>query len=82
MKKIHACQGELLNIFWTPSICNRFEILGNNVISLEEGDKVILACKAHSNPPPFNYHWRHNGKSKVIRHTGLPSELILHDASR
>ena len=33
-------------------------------------------------PPPFNYHWRQNGERKVVRHSGLPSQLILSSVGR
>ena len=51
-------------------------------ITVNEGMRVALLCNAHSNPTPFNYHWRQNGLNRVIRHAGLPSELILNSASR
>ena len=51
-------------------------------ITVSEGKRVVLKCGAHSNPPPFNYHWRQNGFTRLIRHTGLPSELVLNSASR
>ena len=51
-------------------------------VTMTEGHKLHLHCSSHSNPPPFNFHWRLNGVNKVVRHTGLPSELIIDSVFR
>ena len=51
-------------------------------ITMTEGHKLHLHCSSVSNPPPFNFHWRLNGVNKIVRHTGLPSELIIDSVSR
>ena len=51
-------------------------------VTVSEGKRVALVCDVNSNPPPFNYQWRQNGIERIIRHNGLPSELILNSASR
>ena len=52
-------------------------------ILVNEGDLINLQCGALSNPPPFNYHWRHDGQNRIIRHSGLlPSELIFKSIKR
>ena len=54
----------------------------SSILTVNEGERVALLCGANANPPPYNYHWRQNGLNRVIRHAGLPSELILNAASR
>lgn len=33
-------------------------------VTVREGARVVLQCSAHSNPPPFNYHWRQDGHNR------------------
>ena len=51
-------------------------------VVVREGQRLELNCSAEARPSPFNYHWRQEGRSKVVRHSGLPSQLILASVSR
>jgi Immunoglobulin domain len=53
----------------------------------QEADRVVLTCRAESNPRPYEYHWRHNGASRALPDpaglsAGLSSQLVLASVDR
>ena len=51
-------------------------------VVVREGQRVELSCSAQARPPPYNYHWRQDGESKVVRHSGPASHLVLSSVLR
>ena len=51
-------------------------------VEVREGGRLELLCAAEARPPPFNYHWRQEGRTKLVPHSGLPSQLLLAAVTR
>ena len=61
-----------------PNGLVRSSLNGTQIVSLTEGDSVLLLCKPHSNPPAF-VSWRRAGERDVW---STEREVLIEDVGR